>query len=139
MHDRKPYEVVIDHSVSFIVLMIDYSFNCIPFIWRHYFFSFIVILGFITLILVSEMNKDSLYPFIDWNMAKYIYIPFIVIAWTLLIELILVWLSRWKLRHGGKDMAVVQLKQIYSKIKLRNNILRQIKREEKLLEKGTSF
>lgn len=122
---------VLDHSVPLIVLMIDFSYNCIPFLWRHFLVTLTVALVYVIFNMSWTLSVDSIYPMIDYSSALGIVLPILCIIWTVLMYYLLVFISERKLKRSNKNVALGQLDRIKEMVKYQKTLKKQRKQEEK--------
>lgn len=98
---------VLDHSVPLIVLMIDFSYNCIPFVWRHFLITLAVAIVYMIFNVVYSIVVDAIYPMVDYSSALGILFPLLGLLWTLLMYYTVIHVSKHKLKKSNKNIALV--------------------------------
>ena len=95
-----------DHLVPLIVLLIDFSFNCIPFIWRHFWVSMGVCLIYSIFNMVYSLKYSQIYPVIDYKSTLGIIVPISVFFYIFFANWLLVFCSNKKLQRANKNQAL---------------------------------
>jgi hypothetical protein len=86
-----------DHLVPLIVLLIDFSFNCIPFIWRHFWVSIGVCAIYSVFNLIYTLKVAQIYPVIDYKSPLGIIVPISIVFYIFFANWLLVVCSVKKL------------------------------------------
>jgi hypothetical protein len=86
-----------DHLGPLIVLLVDFSFNCIPFIWRHFWVSMGVCAIYSIFNMVYTLKVDQIYPVIDYKSPLGIIVPISILFYIFFANWLLVVCSVKKL------------------------------------------
>lgn len=83
----------LDHLIPIIVLMIDFSFNCIPFIWRHFWVSMVVCIIYSIFNMVYTLKVSPIYPVIDYSSTLGIIVPISILFYIFFANWLLIFCS----------------------------------------------
>lgn len=97
---------ILDHSIPLIVLMIDFSYNCIPFLWRHFLCTLGVAIGYAIFNIIYSLHIDLIYPILDYRTPFGALFPALGLLWTFLMYYMLVFFSQKKLKMQKKNLAL---------------------------------
>lgn len=94
------YEIMIDHIVPPVCLIVEFMFNIIPFSKRHSLVTFAVGFGycFLDFLTVKLITKEPIYPYIAYDDAISFIIPLICVIANVLFFFIVYWISQCKFR-----------------------------------------
>ena len=113
------YEGYISHSVPLLVLLIDFSYNCIPFLWRHFFISIPIASLYIVFVVFYSIFEKPVYHGFDLNTTEGILRTCGAILLTIFVQFILVTWYRTKLRRNNKNIALKQFKKATDALRYR--------------------
>lgn len=108
---------VLDHTVPLIVLLIEFSYNCIPFLWRHFLLTLAITIIYAIFNIIYSLSVKSIYAMIDFTQVTDYLIAFATIIWTVAMYYLAVKLSQRKLKNSEKNLALVQLNKIKETVK----------------------
>jgi ABC-type Co2+ transport system permease subunit len=74
-----------DHSLPLICLSIDFSYSCIPVLWRHFAITATVIAIYAVFNMCWTLLVKEIYPLMDWDSTVGAIIPIVIIFWLLLV------------------------------------------------------
>lgn len=106
-----------DHSLPLVVLLIDFSINCVPIIWRHFFISFAVGLVYMLMNMIYSVDVKPVYPVLTWQGPLGVILPILIMAVTFGIHLLTQKCNKFKLKKYKKASALSQLDMIMYNIK----------------------
>ena len=98
---------VMDHTIPLIVLMIDFSFNCIPFVFRHFQVTLILAIVYSVFNVIYSIKVEPIYPIADFNSPLAFLYPIGGLVWCILMYLFILHSSKVKLRKSNKNFALV--------------------------------
>ena len=98
---------VLDHTVPLVVLLIEFSYNCIPFLWRHFLLTLAVVVIYAVFNIIYTLSVHQIYPMIDFTQATDYLITLATIVWTVAMYYLAVKLSQRKLKNSEKNLALV--------------------------------
>ena len=96
----------LDHSVSFIVLLIDFTFNCVPIIWRHFTITWSILILYMIMNAIYSLKVHSIYPVLDWHGFIGITLPILCVLAMFLIQLVIIKINACKLRKNNKSIVL---------------------------------
>lgn len=72
--------ICMNHSVPFLVLLMDFFINAVPFTGRHFFFILPIGLSYLVVnYLVVKSTGEPVYPFLDWKSQTGLIAPFAIV------------------------------------------------------------
>ena len=98
---------VLDHTIPIVVLMIDFSFNCVPFIPRHFLITISLGILYALFNITYTLKVEPIYPSIDYREFKHYLYPVLSLAGSILLFYGVMFLSRWKLRRSKKSAPLI--------------------------------
>lgn len=129
---------VLDHSLPLIVLMIDFTYNCIPFIGRHFKVTFFIILIYAIFNVSYSIAVEPIYPVADFDKAISFVYPVGGIIWCVLMFYFIMYINRIKLKRSNKNIALVQLGRIKETLRYQKRIRKMRKAEMKRIRANSS-
>lgn len=111
-----------DHSVPLLCLLVEFSYNCTPFIWRHFATTGVLAVMYMIFNAVFSLFIGQIYPLIDWRSTVGIVTPLVVLVLALALQACLVNCTKKRLSRFKKDKAIVQLDKIYEQILVENQL-----------------
>ena len=126
---RQKVLVNLNHIAPLAIIAVDFGFNCVPFIGRHYC---VFTLGFIAYMLYymlrHKLSFETSHMF-KWSEDEMGYlVPALMIPLGLVVHILLAWLSKKKMQLNHKEDALNQLDQMYKDEKLRKALNKRSKR-----------
>lgn len=103
---------ILDHSIPLIALMIDFSYNCIPFVYRHFQITLVLTLVYTVFNIIYSIKVEPIYPIADFKSPLTFLYPFGGIIWCALMYCFILKMSKVKLRRSNKNFALIQLGRI---------------------------
>ena len=97
---------VLDHSVPLTVLMIEFSFNCIPFITRHFLITLCFGLVYAIFNITYTLKVDIIYGSVDYTKVYDYLFPIGGFVLCIVLFYCIVYFSKMKLRRSKKSVAL---------------------------------
>ena len=98
---------IIDNSVPMMLILIEFSYNAVPFCRRHLIFIIIIaILYLITNFTITKYLGQPVYQILDWNSTLGYIMPFAFIAYVVIVFLIVEWINSKKLIRNNLEHIV---------------------------------
>lgn len=110
--------MLLNRVVPLGVLLVDFMYNCVPFIMRHYLPYSLLYLCMILEHLVQDPKQYDYHMFVYNEQEVGFVVPILFLILSLLIYGILVKVSKMKLRLFDKKEALEQLEYMYYQLKL---------------------
>ena len=107
-----------DHSVPLICLLVEFSFSCSPFIWRHFLVTGFFAFSYAIFNAVFSLFFGQIYPLIDWRSLVGIYTPICVAILSVAIQHLLINSTKKRLRRHNKHHALDQYEKMFEQIRV---------------------
>lgn len=97
---------VLDHTVPLVVLMIDFTFNCIPFTTRHFLVTITTGLLYAVFNISYTLKVETIYPGMDFSKFYHYFYMLGGFLWSIMTFFCIVYFSKVKLRRAKKSVAL---------------------------------
>lgn len=89
---------ILDNSIPLTLILIEFSYNAVPFCRRHLIFIIgISVIYLVANFVISKKDGSPVYAILDWSSPLGFIVPFLLIAYAIVIFLMLEWISTKKL------------------------------------------
>ena len=71
-----------DHSIPLLCLLVEFTYNCTPFVWRHFHTTGLIAIMYMFFNAFFSLFIGQIYPLIDWRSTVGILAPLVVLILT---------------------------------------------------------
>ena len=97
---------MLDHTVPLLVLMIDFSYNCVPFTGRHFLITLSCGSLYALFNISYTLKIDPVYPSVDFTKFYHYLYPLGALLWSVMLFYCIVYFSKVKLKRSKKSVAL---------------------------------
>lgn len=120
---RQNLLVNLNHIAPIVIIAADFSFNCVPFIGRHYFIFTFGFTAYMLFYMFEHKLSFETKNMFQWSEDEMGYlVPALMIPLGLIVHILLTWLNKKKMQLNHKEDALSQLDQMYKDEKLRKHL-----------------
>ena len=107
-----------------LVLLVDFYYNCIPIVWRHFMVSMTLALGYAVFIMSKSLGGTDFYKEFDYKTWQGWARAAGVAIWTIGVQCLLVCWHEGKMHRADKNVALTQLKKMKEALRFREEFRR---------------
>jgi len=118
-HEKPTILQALNHVIPLLVHLIEFFFNCVPFVPRHYIIFTFGCLGWILFTSLEKHNHPDSSLF-SWSESEVgIMVPILVIPIGWILHHFLTYINKKKMQMNHKTDAYEQLEAMYEDLRLR--------------------